>query len=157
MGLASRPGVRYAQDASSAGADQRETLNVLGSEMLVKVDSASSNGVVAVVEVAAPPGKGPPRHLHSREDEEFYVIDGRVKIWRGDEVLDVGRDGVVFVPRGLPHTYQNVGASPGPGSFEGFFREVWARRLSVPEHLKEITEIAERYGLAIVGPPPDAR
>ncbi len=94
----------------------------------------------------------------------LYVIDGQFKIWRGDEVLDVGRGGIAFLPRGVPHTYQNIGASPGrlltvitPGGFEGFFRDVSTRRLSVPEHLKEITETAEKYGLAIVGPPPGAR
>ena len=59
----------------------------------------------AVVEEIVPPGVGAPLHRHSREDEIFYVIEGTFRIWRGDDVLDVGPGDVALLPRDQVHTF----------------------------------------------------
>jgi quercetin dioxygenase-like cupin family protein len=89
-----------------------EKLTVLGSEITVKMDGAQTGGAMSVVETNVPPGYGPPMHVHAKEDEMFYILEGRFRLWRGDETLEVGPGAVAFLPRNVPHTYQNIGSSP---------------------------------------------
>ena len=140
-----------------------EKLTVLGSEMTVKTDGARTGGAMAVVETVVPPGYGPPKHVHAKEDEMFYILEGQFRLWRGDETLEVGSGAAAFLPRNVPHTYQNIGSSPGrllvtitPAGFENWFREVSKRRLSPEKDMNEISALADQYGLKFVGPPPQA-
>ncbi len=147
--------------SSFSKAEEPEKLDVLGIQMTIKSDARKTGGVMALIESVVPPGVGPPMHVHSREDELFYVLEGRFKFWHGDHALEVEAGGVVFLHRNGRHTYQNIGASPGrlltvitPAGFEGFFREVAKRRLSAPKDMKELSALAAEYGLQFVGPPP---
>ena len=79
--------------------------NVLG--------SLGSGFVVAEWKDAGGP-PGPPRwiaplHLHSNDDEAWYVLEGALCIRRGDEVVEARAGSGVLVPRGTPHTYWNPG------------------------------------------------
>ncbi len=137
-----------------------EKLNVFGTEMIVKVDGSKTGGAMTVVESVVPPGSGPPRHVHSREDEMFYVISGRFKMAHGEHEMEVGPGQVIFLPRKEAHTYKNVSNEPArllvtitPAGFEGFFRKVSERKLSPPKDMQEINAVAEKYGLRFVGPP----
>ena len=63
----------------------------------------------------APPG--PPRwiaplHLHNSDDETWYVLEGRLCLKRGDEIVEAGPGAAVLVPRGMPHTYWNPDPAP---------------------------------------------
>ncbi|HEX2134895.1 MAG TPA: cupin domain-containing protein [Microvirga sp.] len=140
-----------------------EKLNVFGTEMAVKTDGSRTGGSAAAVEATVKPGSGPPKHVHSREDEIFYIIEGRFRLWRGEETLDVGEGAVAFLPRNVPHTYQNIGNTPGrllvvitPAGLEGFFREASQRGLAPERDMTDIAALAGRYGLTFVGPPPQA-
>ena len=144
-------------------AEEPEKLNVLGTEILLKTDGKRTNGAMAVAESVVKPGGGPPKHVHAKEDEMFYVLEGQFRVWRGDEVLDVSTGAVAFLPRNVPHTYQNTGTAPGrllvtitPAGLEGFFREVSKRELSVPKDMQELDTLANEYGLQFLGPPPQA-
>lgn len=81
--------------------------NVLG--------AVGANFVVAEwKDPGGPPG--PPRwiaplHLHRNDDEAWYVLEGRLCLRVGQEVVEAPTGSAVFVPRGTPHTYWN----PGPG------------------------------------------
>jgi mannose-6-phosphate isomerase-like protein (cupin superfamily) len=60
---------------------------------------------------------GPPRliaplHLHHRDDEAWYVLEGRLHIQKGDQVVEAHAGSAVFVSRGTPHTYWNPGPEP---------------------------------------------
>jgi quercetin dioxygenase-like cupin family protein len=149
--------------ASPAAAAEPETLNVLGIQMTIKLDAEKTGGAMTVIESVVQPGGGPPMHIHSKEDELFYVLEGRFKLWHGDMVMDVGAGDVAYLKRNGRHTYQNVGATPGrlltvitPAGFEGFFREVAKRGLSAPKDMPELNALAGEYGLQFVGPPPRA-
>ena len=72
-----------------------------------------------------------------------------------------GGHDVAFMPRNVPHTYQNTGNGTGrllvtitPAGFEGFFREASRRQLTPPKDMAEINALAAQYGLSFVGPPP---
>ena len=57
------------------------------------------------------PGGGMPLHTNTVEHEQ-YVLQGRARVIIGDEVLEVKRDDVVFIPGGVPHSYQALGEEP---------------------------------------------
>ena len=60
---------------------------------------------------AGPPRLIAPRHLHYRDDEAWYVLEGTLRVQVGADEVEAGVGAAVFVPRGTPHTYWN----PGPG------------------------------------------
>jgi quercetin dioxygenase-like cupin family protein len=145
---------------SPASAQEADKLNVLGTEMAIKVDGESTGGAMAVIEATVPAKHGPPLHIHSREDEMFYVIDGQFRIVHGEHSMEVSSGEVAFLPRNMRHTYQNIGDGAGrllvtitPAGLEGFFRKVSERDLSAPQDMEELQALAKEYGLEFVGPP----
>jgi mannose-6-phosphate isomerase-like protein (cupin superfamily) len=145
-------------DAAEGQADR--VLEVFGETVIIRGDTAGALLDAAVIEEIVPPSVGAPLHRHDREDEISYVIEGTFRIWRGDEVFDVGRGGIALLPRHQVHTFKNIGAGPGrlltvilPAGFERFF-EVVAERCFGGEDLDEIATVAAEFGLEILGPPP---
>jgi quercetin dioxygenase-like cupin family protein len=57
------------------------------------------------------PGGGMPLHTNDVEHEQ-YVLRGRARVVIGDEELEVGRDDAVFIPAGVPHSYEALGEEP---------------------------------------------
>lgn len=148
-----------------------------GGDIIVgKLSSAHSGGTFQCVEDEVAPGGGPPLHVHDREDEFFYVLEGEVTFWvceKGDRTGKSGKPVVaakgasVFGPRGTAHTFKNcaqcmarmlVVVNPG-GNFEAFFAKVCANDASgnspSPELLIERTiKSAADFGITILGPSP---
>ena len=138
-----------------------QILQVFGETVIIRRDPGAGQPLdAAVIEEIVPPGVGAPLHRHSREDEISYVIEGTFRIWREQEVFDVGPGGIALLPRHQAHTFRNVGADPGrlltviiPGGFERFF-EVFAARGLGPDDADAIDTAAAEFGLEILGPPP---
>jgi mannose-6-phosphate isomerase-like protein (cupin superfamily) len=108
-----------------------------------------------------PAGAGPPMHVHHGEQEMFRILSGRFRFWCAGEVQDLSDGDTVLIPKGVPHTFKNVGGSDGqllitmtPGGAEGFFTEVESEGLHPSRDMPRIVEIASRYKLEFVGPPP---
>lgn len=137
----------------------------LGGRFTVKLDSAQSEGV-SVLEVLAFRTAEPPLHVHHREDESWYVLEGQMTFYV-DGAAHVATPGsFVFAPRGLAHTF-TVDVEPtrvlllaSPAGFEHFALEVGVPAssdtppadLSVPPP-DVLGPIADRYGIEILGPP----
>lgn len=128
----------------------------IGGDITFIVRGEQSNGALAALEAVAPAGEGPPLHLHGREDETVYILDGDFRWKLGDELSTRGPGSFVFIPRGLPHTWQCVGESPGrflftfaPAGMEGFFE----RLSSLTEFdLEAFRVAAAEHGMEVVGP-----
>jgi oxalate decarboxylase/phosphoglucose isomerase-like protein (cupin superfamily) len=60
---------------------------------------------------SSPPRLIAPPHVHHRDDEAWYVLEGTLRVQLGASEVDAVAGAAVFVPRGTPHTYWN----PGPG------------------------------------------
>jgi mannose-6-phosphate isomerase-like protein (cupin superfamily) len=116
------------------------------------VEAAASAGTMAMVEhLLAPKALAAPVHLHGREDEYSYVLEGRVGALLGDEEVEVGAGGVLVKPRGQWHTFWNAGDRPArvleiivPAGIEQLFRlldglDGWPE----PE---ELERLAARFG-----------
>jgi len=127
-------------------------------EMRVKVGAAQSGDEITVIEnLKIPAGAGPGLHIHEKENELYYVLDGEFEFVCGDDRVCGGPGTFVFAPRGLPHRFKNIGSAPGrmlvsftPGGIEGFFTELSAQTALNPQILGEI---AGRYGITLVAPP----
>ena len=150
-----------------AGPGEGEALWFLGVLATVKSSTETTAGAVAVIEHQAPRGTGSPLHVHSREDEWFYVLEGELTFWVGGEVTVAPAGTFVFGPKGIQHTFI-VSSDEArfllvaePAGFERFMREVGepAPRLEIPPPATEPPDIAAliaaaaEYGIEIVGPP----
>jgi quercetin dioxygenase-like cupin family protein len=103
----------------------------LNSRMTVKATTATTGGGYGLIESVIPPGFSPPMHVHRREDESYYVLDGRLTLTWGGETFSATAGSYVFLPRDVPHTFVVEGDEPArmltlitPGGGEGFFIDV---------------------------------
>lgn len=85
----------------------------LASALLGKTIGSSADGfVIAEWQDAGGAGeKRPiaPLHVHRRDDEAWYVLEGALRVQVGNSEVEASAGSAVFVPRGTPHTYWNAG------------------------------------------------
>jgi quercetin dioxygenase-like cupin family protein len=150
-----------------AGPGEGEALWFLGILATVKSSAATTGGAVAVIEHLAPRGTGSPLHVHSREDEWFYVLEGELTLWIDGETIQAPAGSFVFGPKGIPHTFiissdeARFLLVTEPAGFEQFMRIVGepAQRLEIPPPATEppdvavLTAAAAEFGIEITGPP----
>jgi mannose-6-phosphate isomerase-like protein (cupin superfamily) len=120
----------------------------------ILVTGAMTGGALTIWEEIVEPGWGPPLHIHHREDEVFHVLEGRLRLWCGEERLEAGAGDTVVLPRGVPHRFESIGDTVArmlvvctPGGFDRFFTDLDAQPGFGPA---EIAASAERAGLAFV-------
>jgi quercetin dioxygenase-like cupin family protein len=125
----------------------------------VLATASDTNGVLGAIEVAGPRGAVPPFHVHDREDEAFYVLEGDYSVFVGDDVIKATPGAWVWGPRAVPHGYQ-IHSERGrhlslimPGGFE----EVAA--IATPSadprnEMDRLAAVSARYGVELLGPPP---
>ena len=76
----------------------------------IKATGTETAGAYAVVEFSAPPGDvPPPRHVHRRTTEAFYVIDGELVVGLDDREVTARAGSFVIVPPGVVHTFSVLG------------------------------------------------
>jgi mannose-6-phosphate isomerase-like protein (cupin superfamily) len=79
----------------------------------VKLATTASGGTLSVFELVIESGEGPGVHVHSREHELWYVLEGEFRFLLGDALVHQPTGGLAFGPRGTPHTFQNIGSGSG--------------------------------------------
>lgn len=128
--------------------------------MVIRIHGRDTGGTLSVCDSHDVPGGGPPPHIHRREDETFQVLEGEYEWTVGDEKFVARKGTTIFAPRGVPHTYRHIGATPGhlsvvitPAGFEEFFEEIGALSPQQQQDLPRVTEIAKKYGLEFLPPP----
>ena len=138
----------------------------LGNLMVVKATAATTNGAYGLVESLIPAGSSPPLHIHEREDDAFWILEGDVTFRCGDEIFTATPGSYVFLPRNVPHTFRVEGTKPArvltlitPGGGEAFFVEGGrpAERATLPPpsapDLARVRQVANKFGSEFVGPP----
>lgn len=129
------------------------------------VTGKETGGAYFAMEAFVPPGGGPGPHVHTREDESFYVLEGYVEFLLGEETVVAGPGDFVHVPRGLVHRFRNAGTETAklvltftPAGIEGFFEATLdvapPGTLDVPDNAEDVASryaaAAPRYGLRFV-------
>ena len=95
-----------APDAYVLPTDAGEALWFADSLVTYKATGIETRGGLTVAEVRAPRGAGSPRHRHHNEDEAWYVMEGELTFWLGDEQQSVAAGSFVFGPRGIDHRFR---------------------------------------------------
>ena len=143
---------------------QGRTLGVVGDVYRFLATGEDTGGRYALWEALVPPGGGPPPHVHSREDEGFYVLDGEVTLRAGEEPIVAKAGTFANMPVGTLHSFKNEGTqtarmliSVAPAGLEQMFFEVGvplaegATTAPPPkkEEIDKLLAVAPKYGIEI--------
>jgi mannose-6-phosphate isomerase-like protein (cupin superfamily) len=143
-----------------SGPGEGRRVHVFGVVLTLRVPSGATGGDFAVWEEAAPPGAGPPRHIHHRMDEAFQILEGRYQVWCDGHLHELGPGAMAMIPKGTPHAFRCLSPDHGrmlttvvPGGLDDFLIEVEARGFKLPGDLEQLVALGARYGHEFVGPP----
>lgn len=139
------------------GPNEGEYVNLYALGVRFMIDGEATGGRFSLVEHPLPPrALGSPLHTHRDEDEYSYVLEGRVGVQIGDDVLVVGPGELVFKPRGVVHAFWNAGDEPArlleiisPAGFENYFRELAPLLGAAQRDDAAIGEVVARHHLDI--------
>lgn len=135
-----------------------------GGPLTFKVRGEETGGRFLAIENVIAPGDGPPVHVHTAEDEMWQVLDGTLRFRLGEQDAEAPAGTFVFVPRGTPHAFVNVGAEPArilvmfsPSGMERFF-DAFAALPADADIPAAFGRLGAEAGMEVVGPPlrPDA-
>jgi len=141
---------------------------------LFKAVAEDTGGALAVWESLIPHGSSPPLHVHHREDEAFYVLEGAMTFRVGDELLDAPAGTFVWGPRSVAHQFRVDSSTarlltwfvPGGGEQLFFHMSRPAEELTLPPPSREpavaltpaqLEIFEQRFGQKVVGPPMETR
>jgi quercetin dioxygenase-like cupin family protein len=131
-----------------------------------KVTGAQTDGRLFQLIVEYPRGAAPPVHIHHDADETFYVLDGDVVVFVGDERFECTAGDFVLGPRGISHTFlvrsraATMLVTFTPAGIEGFFQETAPPVIAgepAPEPTlteDELVRLMAKYQCELIGPPP---
>ncbi len=148
----------------AVGKDEGEARWWLGMLAVIKATAADTGGQMTIVEITNPPGFAAPLHVHHREDEGFWLLEGDATFEVGDTTIEAHAGDYVFGPRDIPHRY-TVGSAGcrmlfimTPGGFEDLviaMSEPAASRTLPPPSEAEpdwqrVAAIAEAHGCELL-------
>jgi len=149
-------------------AGEGRSIWVVGDRYTIMCGGNDTGGAFAMMEAIVPPGHGPPPHIHSREDEAFYVLEGEVQFHADGSSFTVTSGAWVTLAKGSLHYFENTGSTPArmlilvtASGLEDFFLEVGREAiegeaepvLPTPEDIQRLVDTAPKYGLEIRLPP----
>ena len=147
------------------GKDEGEARWWLGSLAVIKATAADTGGQMSIIEIVEPPGYEGPLHVHHREDEGFWLLEGNVTFEIGDSRIEAQAGDYVFGPRDIPHRY-SVGDTGcrilfimTPGGFEDLViamsEPASSRTLPPPSDVEpdwqRVAAIAKAHGAELLG------
>ena len=140
-----------------------------GGTVSILAGGEETGGAFAIFESVQQPGSEPPLHVHEREDEVFYILEGRVRVMVGAETHDLSGGDTIFLPKGVPHTFRiqtrmaRAITLVTPAGFENWFRTIGtqATTLELPaavhppsdELLARMQELSKRLGVQLLDDP----
>lgn len=140
----------------------------LGVKIKILISSDQSGGQFSMIEGIVPPMGDGGLHVHLREDESMYLLDGALEVTIGEQMFTLNSGESYFAPRGVPQRLRNLGDVPArgvltmtPGGFDRFVVEagLLAAAASVMpqepmvEQLARLMAIAEAHGIQILAAP----
>ena len=137
-----------------------------GDRITFLITSAETGGAFFMAEACVAPGGGPPLHVHSREEESFYLLQGTLALQVGSKALNASVGDFIHIPRGTVHSFKNVGQETAkllvvatPGGLENFFAEAFFPAADIAEIpqlsealISRVMKAAPKYGLELLLP-----
>jgi mannose-6-phosphate isomerase-like protein (cupin superfamily) len=126
-----------------------------GEHCFIHVSAEDTNCLYSLVEIVSSSGDGTPLHVHEREDEHVFVIEGTARIAYGDKIFDVQAGDVATLRKGIPHAWGNrtnadlrIAVLAFPGGCEGILG------LIAKTGKADLPALAERFHIRPLGPAP---
>jgi quercetin dioxygenase-like cupin family protein len=153
-------------DVMHRNINKENTFLFLSDVNSILVSGDDTNGEFCVVHCAVKKDDGPPLHLHEKEDESFYVLDGEIEMTLGTETISVKSGGYVFAPRGIPHTFKVKSdtakflVTAYPAGFDSFVKELGVPYVEgmethveppTPEAMQHLLSVSKKYHITYPG------
>ena len=155
-----------ASEHYALAASEAEAIWFVGTLATIKASGTQTGGALSVVEFTHAPGFATPRHVHNDVDEAFYVIEGALRGYCGDQQWHATAGAFVWLPRGIPHGYAVDGdetlrtlAITLPAGFDRFVVEAGEPAQErilpppAPLNMEKLLAAGARYGIDTLGPP----
>src|ERR1700704_3554009 len=138
------------------------TIAVVGDVYRFLATGEETSGKYALWEAIVSPGGGPPPHVHGREEEGFYILEGEITFTIGDQRLVASAGTFANMPVGTPHSFKNESSKPArmlisvaPAGLEKMFFEIGVPVAqgattappSTKEEIDRLLTVAPRYGV----------
>ena len=137
--------------------DGSNTVSVFGIQVDVLVTAQETGGAYSTYRVTVQPGDGSPPHIHHKDDEGFYVLEGEFEFLCGDRMTTATEGAFVHLPRNIPHYFRNVGTGTGrllgigtPAGHEKFFEDIGRLSADGPPDMEEAMAISRKHGIEIL-------
>jgi quercetin dioxygenase-like cupin family protein len=162
--MSHREGAKLTSSAAAGVSARQDAFWWQGSLMRIKARAEDTGGALGLVDGSLYKGFGPPLHVHSREDEGLYVLEGQIRFRQGEDEFVAGPDTWVWGPRGVPHAFRvesetaRVLVVVSPGGFEHMFEEGGAPAgESAEPPIQEYDPdaaiaMSRKFGFEVVGP-----
>lgn len=131
-------------------------LNVLGDNQIIKLTGKDTNGQFTLITQDNPPGIQIPKHIHTKEDEIFQVIEGEIEVEVGDQIVNLKDGDMIFLPRNIPHSFKVTGTKNAkvhvsifPSGIENMFEEL-SQLPAGPPDFPRVAEICGKYKIHFV-------
>jgi mannose-6-phosphate isomerase-like protein (cupin superfamily) len=138
-------------------ADEGSHFSVFGSAMTYKATTEDTGGAFSLALETTPPQGGLPLHIHRREDEAMYILEGEYEIECGDQIFRAGAGTFVFLPRNVSNRYQNLGNTPAkflhitsPGGFEQVVQETSLLMSGGHPDMQKVKDVARDHGIDFI-------
>ncbi len=133
-----------------------------GGQIWVHVNGDSTGGAFGMWEGLLPAGGGSPIHIHHKEIECLYVIEGTFLILCGDQEWEADPGTWVMMPKDVRHGIRVMGDTPGrflefflPAGLEQLFNRLPETKATTKPDIAKILEVSRAYGLEFLGPMPE--
>lgn len=141
----------------------------LGLPTWIRASATETNGALSLIDQVIPVGFESPWHVHHNEDESFFILEGAMTVVIGNRAVTLNAGDFGFGPRGIPHGFRIESSKPARvllmtngGGFAAFVKEASfpaegeAPPDPDPAFLSTLVACADRHGITILGPLPNA-
>src|SRR5262245_1300808 len=127
-------------------------IKAFGLDIKVLLSTEAAGGAISVLMGWHKPGEGPPDHVHFKQEEMFFIVDGTYELTVGGHTSTAGPGTIVFIPRNTVHRFKNVGDTTAcmldwtlPGGQDHYFKEIAAVAASDGFSGEKVTEINKKF------------
>src|SRR2546429_8992230 len=132
----------------------------IGLGITMKTDGKSTHDAYSLFEYTIPPEtNGPPPHLHTREDESFICLAGRLNVTLGGEAFGLNHGDYLYLPRNVVHTFRNpydeesrVISVLSPAGLEAYYQAL-GELPPGPKDISVFKGIMAKFGIELQMPP----
>lgn len=124
----------------------------------IKVSAKDTDSKLTVFEYTGNTQGGPPLHIHLKQDEIFFIVEGEYTFKVGEEIHELKKGDTIFLPRKVPHTFTQTSEKgkmyfmlQPSGKMEDYFRKI--ATLKGQPTPAEGAKIFADHEMVIVGPP----